>query len=92
MKSLNECAFKFAIITYSIPCQPLQALTHIAKILVNLKYICFCRGSHLGVPGWPGTPDLDSCLRRLGPGDRSGTPSQFLPYGCRTPDSIMSTG
>ncbi|KRT86041.1 hypothetical protein AMK59_1713, partial [Oryctes borbonicus] len=60
-----------------------------------------------GVPGAPGAADLEAALRRLTPaevlarranlqlghtvGGYEGTET-FLPYGCRTPDSLMSTG
>lgn len=59
-----------------------------------------------GVPGVPGAADLEAALKRLTPaevlarranlqhgGGFSGYESDvFLPYGCRTPDSLMSTG
>ncbi|KAK9751628.1 Kinesin associated protein [Popillia japonica] len=60
-----------------------------------------------GVPGAPGAADLEAALRRLTPaevlarranlqlghtfGGYEGNDT-FLPYGCRTPDSLMSTG
>ncbi|KAF2881220.1 hypothetical protein ILUMI_24944 [Ignelater luminosus] len=59
-----------------------------------------------GVPGAPGAADLEAALRRLSPAEvlarrtnlqygptYSGYDSDvYLPYGCRTPDSLMSTG
>ncbi|KAF5287532.1 hypothetical protein FQR65_LT12203 [Abscondita terminalis] len=59
-----------------------------------------------GIPGAPGAADLEAALRRLSPGEvlarranlqygptYSGYESDcYLPYGCRTPDSLMSTG
>nr|XP_022917392.1 trafficking kinesin-binding protein milt isoform X1 [Onthophagus taurus] len=61
-----------------------------------------------GIPGAPGAADLEAALKRLTPGEvlqrranlqcghhtyggYEGTDT-FLPYGCRTPDSLMSTG
>jgi len=58
------------------------------------------------VPGVPGSAELADALRRLTPSEVSarraalGGPispygeydATFLPLGCRTPDSIMSTG
>ncbi|KAK5644882.1 hypothetical protein RI129_006182 [Pyrocoelia pectoralis] len=59
-----------------------------------------------GVPGAPGAADLEAALRRLSPGEVlarranlqygptfSGYESDhYLPFGYRTPDSLMSTG
>ncbi|KAF5273998.1 hypothetical protein FQA39_LY01113 [Lamprigera yunnana] len=59
-----------------------------------------------GIPGAPGAAELEAALRRLSPGEvlarrtnlqygptYSGYESDcYLPYGCRTPDSLMSTG
>ncbi|XP_076266762.1 trafficking kinesin-binding protein milt isoform X2 [Rhynchophorus ferrugineus] len=59
-----------------------------------------------GVPGIPGATELEAALQRLTPGAvlarranlQTGTSyggyegETYLPYGCRTPDSLMSTG
>ncbi|XP_066245170.1 trafficking kinesin-binding protein milt isoform X1 [Euwallacea similis] len=58
-----------------------------------------------GVPGVPGATELEAALQRLTPGAvlarranlQSGTAyggyeGDYLPFGCRTPDSLMSTG
>ncbi|XP_050302933.1 trafficking kinesin-binding protein milt isoform X2 [Anthonomus grandis grandis] len=57
-----------------------------------------------GVPGVPGATELEAALQRLTPGavlarranlqtGYGGYESDgFLPFGCRTPDSLMSTG
>lgn len=49
-----------------------------------------------GVPGYPGSPDLTSCLRRIRPAtdphETPLSPMLQMPYGFRTPDSIMATG
>ncbi|XP_057377147.1 trafficking kinesin-binding protein milt-like isoform X1 [Daphnia carinata] len=45
----------------------------------------------VGVPGTPGTVDLTHALRRLAPKTTVTGPSHDG-HGCRTPDSIMSTG
>ncbi|KAL1497309.1 hypothetical protein ABEB36_008294 [Hypothenemus hampei] len=59
-----------------------------------------------GVPGVPGATELEAALQRLTPGAvlarranlQSGSAyggyegDTYLPFGCRTPDSLMSTG
>ncbi|KAK4875165.1 hypothetical protein RN001_011587 [Aquatica leii] len=59
-----------------------------------------------GIPGAPGAADLEAALRRLSPGEVLARRTNlqygptytgyetdcYLPYGCRTPDSLMSTG
>lgn len=60
------------------------------------------------MPGCPGAADLEAALRRLTPAEVSARranlqnntgynaydydSNSYLPFGCRTPDSIMSTG
>lgn len=65
-------------------------------------------GPQPGIPGVPGATELEAALRRLTPAEvsarrqmlQSGSGyggydsdgNSYLPFGCRTPDSIMSTG
>lgn len=63
-------------------------------------------GPRKGVPGVPGATELEAALQRLTPGavlarraNLQAGPAyggyegdNFLPFGCRTPDSLMSTG
>lgn len=63
-------------------------------------------GPQKGVPGVPGATELEAALQRLTPGAvlarranlQTGVSyggyegDSYLPYGCRTPDSLMSTG
>lgn len=59
-----------------------------------------------GIPGVPGAADLETALKRLTPGEILSRRANlqhgptfggyegenYLPFGCRTPDSLMSTG
>ncbi|XP_063921916.1 trafficking kinesin-binding protein milt isoform X2 [Zophobas morio] len=59
-----------------------------------------------GIPGVPGAADLEAALKRLTPGEVLARRANlqhgptyggyegdsYLPFGCRTPDSLMSTG
>lgn len=59
-----------------------------------------------GIPGVPGATELEAAIRRLTPAEVSARRAtlqhssgyggydsdSYLPFGCRTPDSIMSTG
>ncbi|CAG9761135.1 unnamed protein product [Ceutorhynchus assimilis] len=63
-------------------------------------------GPQKGIPGVPGATELEAALQRLTPGavlarraNLQTMPNyggyegdSFLPFGCRTPDSLMSTG
>lgn len=63
-------------------------------------------GPQKGIPGVPGATELEAALKRLTPGEILARRSNlqhgptfggyegdsFLPFGCRTPDSLMSTG
>ncbi|XP_045474165.1 trafficking kinesin-binding protein milt isoform X2 [Harmonia axyridis] len=63
-------------------------------------------GQSKGIPGIPGATDIEAALKRLTPGEVLARRSnlQFgpafggydgetsVPFGCRTPDSLMSTG
>ncbi|XP_047737920.1 trafficking kinesin-binding protein 1 isoform X2 [Hyalella azteca] len=56
--------------------------------------------SQVGVPGFPGTPELKAILKRIPPAHPTATTTTTttssaaaaLPYGCRTPDYILATG
>ncbi|KAJ8984986.1 hypothetical protein NQ317_016897, partial [Molorchus minor] len=63
-------------------------------------------GPQKGVPGVPGSTELEAALRRLTPSEVLARRANlqhgptyggyegdvYLPFGCRTPDSLMSTG
>jgi hypothetical protein len=56
--------------------------------------------SQVGVPGFPGTPELKAILKRIPPAHptaattatTTSSAAAALPYGCRTPDYILATG
>lgn len=67
----------------------------------------YSAGPQPGIPGVPGATELEAALRRLTPAEVSARRAtlqhssgygydsdgiSYLPFGCRTPDSIMSTG
>ncbi|XP_057669700.1 trafficking kinesin-binding protein milt isoform X2 [Diorhabda carinulata] len=63
-------------------------------------------GPRKGIPGVPGATELEAALKRLTPGEILARRANlqhgptyggyegesYLPFGCRTPDSLMSTG